>query len=408
MALNKRPLISRIDLEPIGGIAGDMFAAAMFSGFPYLYNEFINDLAALGVEGLSASLDDRLSKGLQAKYFSVKQQTALKPPRTLVAVKEFIRSKSLGEFVADNAIGIFTELARAESEVHGKTVDTVHFHEVSDWDSMVDIVAAAGIIARLNCPVWRVGVLPLGGGTVNTAHGDIPVPAPATLVLMKNVQWHDDGIGGERVTPTGAAILSYLKASPSGTTAPAASLIAVGSGCGSRELDGRANILRMVAFSSREHETELAQDTVIRIAFEVDDMTAEEIAWAADELRATNGVLDVACVAMQGKKNRAATGFRVITAAGQLHAVTNKTFLLTSTIGIRHDTVARFLLYRSEEGAENAGVKVVERPAGLISAKASSDDLASAGSLIERRKLALYNCESALRSYNNEKSEGDQ
>lgn len=396
--MNKSPAIARIDLEPLGGIAGDMFASAMFGGFPHLYKEFSSDLSALGIEGLSATLEDRLSNGLQAKYFSVKQQTTEKPPRTLGAVKEFLTGKPISEFVAQHAIGIFTELARAESEVHGKTIDTIHFHEVSDWDSVVDIVAAAGIIARLDCAVWRVGALPLGSGTVKTAHGEIPVPAPATLSLLKDFSWHDDGIGGERVTPTGAAILSYLKATPVGVAGSGAALklTAVGSGCGSKTFDGHANILRMAAFSTTLHGSELLEDQVVRIAFEIDDMTAEEIAWAADELRAAEGVLDVSCLTMLGKKNRVSTGFRIMVATGQMNAVVDRSFAVTSTIGIRYSTVSRFVLNRAEEITENARVKLVDRPAAVVTAKASSDDLASAKTLVERRQLASAVCDSAL------------
>ena len=405
--MNKASAITRIDLEPLGGIAGDMFAAALFSGFPHLYSEFINDLRALGIDGLSATLEDRLSNGLQAKYFNVKQQTTQKPPRTLGAVKEFLANKAVSGSVACHAVGIFTELAYAESEVHGKTIETIHFHEVSDWDSMVDIVAAAGIIARLKCAVWRIGALPLGSGTVKTAHGNIPVPVPATLSLLKDYCWHDDGIGGERVTPTGAAILSYLKATPAGAaaTGAAARLAAVGSGCGSKELDGRANILRMAAFSATANRSDLPEDKVLRLAFEIDDMTAEEIAWAADALRAAEGVLDVSCLTMQGKKSRVSTGFRVIVSAGQLPAVVDQSFAVTSTTGIRYSTVSRFVLNRTEETLDNGCVKLVDRPAAVVSAKASSDDLASAETLVERRQLARSVCDSALQSSGNKITE---
>lgn len=410
----KEQTITRIDLEPLGGIAGDMFASALFYGFPHLYACFCDDLKLLNIDGLSATIEDRLSNGLHAKYFNVQQQTKIKPPRTLDAVKDFFKESSIDESVASHAIGIFTKLAQAESEVHGKTISTIHFHEVSDWDSMVDIVAAAGIIARLKCPVWRVGVLPLGGGTVNTAHGDIPIPAPATLALLKGFQWQDDGIGGERVTPTGAAILSYLNASPVGEmNTQAVSLATMGSGCGSRVLDGRANILRMTAFTADELPTAsllpgLSEDQVSRIAFEIDDMTAEEIAWAADELRAVEGVLDVTCLTLQAKKNRASTGFRIIALPDQLQAVVEQSFLLTSTIGVRHSTVARFVLHRTEESVSNGTVKIVERPAGVVSAKASSDDLAVAGSLVERRQLAQTSCENALHSLKSYNAEDDR
>jgi len=154
--------VYRIRLSPIGGIAGDMFAAAAFDAFPVLYDEFLADLDKLGIPGLSVSCDQRLSCGLQANHFSVAQNTEHKPPRTLTEVSEFITSKSFDESVEKHMIGLFTVLAGAEAKVHGKSIDTIHFHEVSDWDSIVDMLAAAGIIARLQCRQWYVDALPLG------------------------------------------------------------------------------------------------------------------------------------------------------------------------------------------------------------------------------------------------------
>lgn len=390
--------VTRIDLAPLGGIAGDMFAAAMFSAFPELYQHFCNDLKALEVNGLSVTLDDRMSKGMQAKYFNVLQDTVEKPPRTLAGVTEFLQSKPLADEVAQPAIGIFTLLARAEAEVHGKTIDTIHFHEVSDWDSVIDIVAAAGVITRLACPVWRVGALPLGGGTVNTAHGDIAVPAPATLALLKDFHWHDDGESGERVTPTGAAIIAYLEPLSIDTVVSAASLCAAGSGCGSRELSGRANILRITAFSDPVNKAGISRDQVLRVAFEVDDMTAEELAWATDKLRDTNGVQDVSCVSMQAKKGRTATGIRIIAASSAGEEIIDKCFTLTSTIGVRCETVQRFILNRSEHTVDGTSVKVVSRSAQTQTGKTSSDDLAACNSLAERRQTAEQNRDKALQT----------
>ncbi len=397
--------LSRIDLEPVGGIAGDMFAAAMFSGFPHFYQDFSDDLKCLGIDGLTVELEDRLSNGLQAKYFSVIQNTTNNPPRTLSEVKTFFANSPLSETVSRHTVGIFTKLAAAEAEVHGKSIETIHFHEVSDWDSVVDILAAAGIIARVDCPLWRVGALPLGGGTVKTAHGEIPVPAPATTALLKDFQWHDDGIGGERVTPTGAAILAFLKATSRSGKADAASLVSTGSGCGSKAFEGHANILRMTAFSNGNASSSLRQDELMRIAFEVDDMTAEEIAWAVEKLRAASGVHDVSCIAMQGKKNRSSTGYRILVSNQSFDNVVQQAFVVTSTIGVRYSSVNRYTLKRSDhELTTTAGnstqVKLAERPGETVSAKTASDDLQSAESLIARRQLAQMSADAALNKHN--------
>jgi len=390
-----------MDLAPLGGIAGDMFAAAVFDAFPSLYDHFLNDIKNLEVAGLSAELEERLCNGLKAAYFNVHQQTDLSPPRTLAKVTNFLNSKNLDDNVIRHAIGIFSLLAGAEAEVHGKTIETIHFHEVSDWDSMIDIVAAAGIIARLKCKTWRVGALPLGSGTVKTAHGDIPVPAPATVALLKDFNWHDDGISGERVTPTGAAILAYLGAQPSDSGAKTARLLASGSGCGTREMQGCANILRAVAFAAVEEN--INSDEVVRVAFEVDDMTAEEIAWATDNLREEKGVLDVSCLSMQAKKGRVSTGIRILVQPDTSDAIINQCFQLTSTIGIRHENIHRKILPRMETQVnhpqadamgDGMRVKCVTRPG--FSAKTDSDGLASAATLQERRILAAQLQNAAL------------
>ena len=377
--------ITRIDLHPLGGIAGDMFAAALFDAFPALYQQFQSDLASLDVDGLSVVIEDRLSSSLQAKHFSVIQNTSVSPPRTLQAVNSFLQESELDAAVQTAALGIFQLLAEAEAEVHGKTVDTIHFHEVSDWDSMVDILAAAGIICRLSTCQWRVGELPLGSGTVRTSHGDIPIPAPATMALLKGFQWTDDGVSGERVTPTGAAILAYLQASPCATPVASAALVTTGSGCGSKTLSDRANILRAAAFTDHTVDDELLSDVVVQLSFEVDDMTAEEISWATENLRETKGVLDVSCVAMQAKKGRVSTGFRILAQPHNAESIIRDCFSVTSTLGVRYHSINRKYLSRSTADSQGVEVKVVVRPDDVVTAKAASDDLSVEKTLAARR-----------------------
>ncbi len=377
----------RIDCHPIGGVAGDMFAAAMFDAFPSLYDNFTRDLAWLDIEGLQASLSNHTSHSLYAQHFSVVQNVNIKPPRTLPAVIEFLNSKRLDANVIETAIGIYRLLAEAEAAVHGKTIDTVHFHEVSDWDSMVDILAAAGAIARLNCSHWRIGPLPLGGGTITTAHGDIPLPAPATVHLMKGFDWTDDGQPGERVTPTGAAILAYLSPSTLHAGAASATLAAVGVGCGTRQLADRANIFRVCVFNESDNEF-YENDVVTQLAFEVDDMTGEEIAQALSILRAELEVLDVCTVAIQGKKGRPGTGFQLLVVPHAGSAVIDQCFRQTTTLGVRHSSVQRKILQRQHKNIDGRRVKVARRPGPVSTAKIESVELAGFSSLTERRAQA--------------------
>lgn len=377
----------RIDCHALGGVAGDMFAAALFDAYPELYEQFQQDLALLGVDGLQATLSVQMSNGLHARHFSVAQQTDVKPPRTMPAVIEFLHSKSVNSSVIAVAVDIYRLLAQAEAAVHGKCVDTVHFHEVSDWDSMVDILAAAGIIARLKCLHWRIGPLPLGGGTVKTAHGDIPLPAPATVHLLKAFDWWDDGQPGERVTPTGAAILAYLQPDAIQNKTTAARLSTIGVGCGTRELADRANIFRVCVFDQSEAETVIT-DVVSCLAFEVDDMSAEEIAQAMDILRREPGILDVTTVAMQGKKGRQSTGVRLVVTPESSANATDQCFRQTSTLGVRCMDVQRKILHRQSKMVEGYRVKTASRPEHGITAKIESSELDQFETLQRRRTLA--------------------
>ena len=121
-----------------------------------------------------------------------------------------IEAAPLSSGTAAHATAILRHLAEAEAAIHHVPVNEVHFHEIGDWDSLMDVTAAGSVAAALEGARWSVSALPRGDGLVRTRHGLLPVPAPATAWLLEGFTWRDDGIGGERVTPTGAAILRHL------------------------------------------------------------------------------------------------------------------------------------------------------------------------------------------------------
>ncbi len=374
--------VTRIDLDPVGGIAGDMFAAAMLDALPDQAGAVQADLKAAGVPaGVTAEVEAAKTGGFRAARFRVSQVTNIKPPRTLPAMKTFFGDSELSAPVRVHVLSILRLLAEAEAHVHGESLSEVHFHEVSDWDSVVDIVAAASLIAPLRDAAWRVGPLPLGGGTVRTAHGDIPLPGPATLALLDGYEWIDDGVSGERVTPTGAAILKHLAPTPMVTPA-AGRLKHTGIGCGTKDLEGRPNILRATLFGPSAETMDT--DIVERLAFEIDDMTGEEIAIALDHLRALDGVLDASQVPMMGKKGRPAAGLRLIVSPATADAVIKGCFLETSTLGVRRETLRRHTLPRGTV----PGAKQATRPDGTVTVKADSDGLAGTRGLAARRARA--------------------
>jgi uncharacterized protein (DUF111 family) len=302
-----------------------------------------------------------------------------------------IRAAPLADGTAEQAVAILTLIAEVEAAIHQVPVAAVHFHEIADWDSLLDVVAAGSIAAALAPAVWTVSALPRGGGLVKTRHGLLPVPAPATAALLTGFTWRDDGVGGERVTPTGAAILRHLVGPDGGGRFAAARLGAVGTGAGTRTLPGIPNVLRAMVFVADPAPVAVPGDRerVAIISFEIDDMTGEEIAVAADRLRAAEGVLDVGMAQFQGKKSRPMQSFRVLARPDRADAVIARCFLETSTIGLRVTEEQRVVLprrlARAGAGGIEIGVKTVER-GGRTSSKAESDDLA-ADSLEARRRL---------------------
>lgn len=404
-----------IQLDPVGGMAGDMFAAALLDAFPDLESGVLASVAA--VAAVHCDLVAHNDGVLQGRRFLVALNGAPEtgPPaqndhhhhggdhhhhdghghenhhadqgvhghRPWADIRADIQAAPLEAAVRDNAIAIFEGLARAEAKVHGICVETVAFHEVGAWDSVADIVAAAHIIVRCGATSWSVGPLPLGSGRVKTAHGPLPVPAPATALLLRGFDTIDDGVAGERVTPTGAAILRHLVGEASSFRPDRPRRLGrSGIGFGTRILPGLSNCLRALVFdegvietAGRPTATSTHRDLTI-IEFEVDDQSAEDLAMGLDRLREHDDVFDVVQMPVFGKKGRMMTHVRALTRAGSADAIA-ACFRETTTIGLRHHLVGGSALPRSVRTIEVDGramrVKTVERPGGRT-AKAEADD----------------------------------
>ena len=201
---------------------------------------------------------------------------------------------------------------------------------------------------------------------MRTAHGMLPVPGPATARLLEGYPWRDDGISGERVTPTGAAILRHLVPADVCDAASASGrLLAQGFGAGTRTLPGVPNVLRALVFEQREA---IADERVALVEFDVDDMTGEELALAADRLRTVDGAIDVSVGTRTGKKGRIVADFRVLARVAAADVVADACFAETSTLGLRLREERRRVLPRREVGVDAEGmrlrVKVARRPDG--------------------------------------------
>ena len=372
-----------VHLDALGGVAGDMFVAAVLHLRPDLCDRVMTDLAAVLPEGAQPRLRATRAGGLSARGLALDEV----PPAShaiaaFPAFRDRIASAPLSAGTAAQAVGILTRLAEAEAAVHGVDPDRVHFHELADWDALMDVTAAGSLAAALDAS-WSVSPLPLGSGTVRTAHGLLPVPAPATAAILTGYEWHDDGISGERVTPTGAAIAAHLTGGRGNGARPAGRLVGTGYGAGTRTLPGVPNLLRASLF-----ETATAGDERLTLlACDVDDMTGEEIATAADRLRQVPGVRDVVLLAAQGKKGRPVTRFELQVAPNHADAVARAVFAETSTLGLRMSEVRRQVLAREADSAAGLRVKRAVRPGGRT-VKAEADDLAATQGLAARRAAA--------------------
>jgi pyridinium-3,5-bisthiocarboxylic acid mononucleotide nickel chelatase len=207
--------------------------------------------------------------------------------------------------------------------------------------------------------------------------------------LLEGYPWRDDGIDGERVTPTGAAILRHLvPPERAAQRSRGGRLTAVGCGAGTRSLGETPNIVRAMVFETIDAKTadDTDADFVTSLEFDVDDMTGEEIALAGDRLRAIAGVLDVSIGTRFGKKGRPLSDFRVLTRTQDATAAMHACFTETSTLGVRVREERRQVLRRRDVRADAVTVKVAERPGGVLTSKAAHDDVSGDASLDARRQ----------------------
>jgi uncharacterized protein (TIGR00299 family) protein len=375
---NETARVSAVHLDAVGGIAGDMFSAALLDVRPDLWPACEEAIAAVGLpDGARVSLTDHRDRVLAGLRFVVEGPAPGRPddPHAHVRWPEIRGRLSLApldEGVRSAAMAIFGALAEAEATVHGIDVDSVVFHEVGAYDSIADILAAAAIISGLGRCRWSIGPIPRGRGYVGTEHGMLPLPAPATLELLKGLVLVDDGEQGERVTPTGAAILRHLAPSQEADLVPRR-LIGAGIGFGARTLETRSNVLRATLFAAVD--AGLQGDRVEVLRFEVDDQTGEDLAVALDRLRGAPDVIDVCQWPVLAKKGRMAAGVQVLARPEAAERIVGEVLDETTTLGVRRSTVARTTVRREMRDVDGVPVKLARRPSG-VSAKTEMDGFA--------------------------------
>ena len=376
-------MVNHIHLDLVGGLSGDMFISSMLDAFPRFKKGLGQVIVDAGfpdlVELETLDHDDGTLTGTRFTVTSTEQE-GHHHHRHYSDIRSRLQDSNLETVTRDYALEIFRLIAEVEAAIHGKKVEDVAFHEIGAWDSIADIVLAAHLISSLGADSWSISAIPAGSGFVETVHGRLPVPAPATARLLEGFELFDDGLAGERVTPTGAAIIKFL--SPQRRIPPGLVLEGTGYGFGRKVFPGISNTVRVASFGVIEADRPWTQDRVMRLSFELDDQTPESIADALERLRAMDGVVEVIQHAYWGKKQRQGFSIAVVYRPDVADRVTSQCFTATTTLGVRRELIDRATLPRQEVvvsvGERSYRVKVSRRSEGYT-AKVEMDDLLAAG-----------------------------
>ncbi|HEY7140846.1 MAG TPA: nickel pincer cofactor biosynthesis protein LarC [Methylomirabilota bacterium] len=322
------------------GASGDMVLGALVDAGCELAT-LEAALGSLGVEGwrLEARAVER--GGLRGTHLVVRTEPARRF-QTLGDMLRPISASRLPDAVKTRARAVLERLAEAEARVHQVPVEAVHFHEVGDLDTLVDVVGSVAGLDALGVDRVHVSPLPIGGGTVKTAHGLLPVPAPATAELLRGFPVYDNGVAAELVTPTGAAILTTL-----GTPGrlPAMTLERIGWGAGTRELPV-PNLLRVLLGETASEESSPGDvETLVTVETTIDDMSPQLYEPLVERLLAA-GALDVYLTPVVMKRSRPGTVLTALAPPELAERLAELLFRETTTIGVRWGEVRRRRLPR--------------------------------------------------------------
>ncbi|WP_397570004.1 nickel pincer cofactor biosynthesis protein LarC [Schlesneria sp. T3-172] len=323
-------------LDCASGISGDMTVAALLDAEldPNALREGID---SLNLPGVKVHVDEVQRGGFRAKLFRV-EHPEQHVHRNLSDIRQIInRSEVLNDNQRDLALRIFQTVAEAEAKVHGSPVHQVHFHEVGAVDSIVDIVAAAIGFDLLDVEELYCSRIPTGRGEVKIAHGVCPIPTPGTAELLKGIPLSDVPVNAELTTPTGAAIVKTL-ASHFVDALPEMTIDTIGYGAGTRDLEGRANILRLII--GKTAGVESSGDSVMLLETNLDDTQGEILGYTKRRLLEA-GALDVYTTGIQMKKDRPAVMLSVICRSEEVGKLESIIFSETQTFGIRRQRVHR-------------------------------------------------------------------
>ena len=341
-------------LDCFSGISGDMFLGALLDiGLPF--EELKKAIGSLPFQDYSIDFKKEMKNGLSATQFLVSVNEHHHVHRNLTDIEKIICDGQLNDGVKQRSLRIFRSIAEVEGYIHNHPPEEVHFHEVGAVDSIIDIVGAVFGVDYLGITAFNSSHIPLGSGFIKSGHGTIPLPAPATLALLKNIPVYSSGLEYELVTPTGASLVREFVNSFEGL--PPMVVGNIGYGAGTRDLPDRPNLLRIVTGKdTKESNT----DTITVLEANIDDTNPEWIGFLMERLF-EEGALDVIFTPVYMKKNRPGIQVEVIGPPETKDHLIDTLFRESTTIGIRYRYSQRKILKREET--------TVNSPWGSLKAK---------------------------------------
>ena len=325
------------------GISGDMTLGALIDlGVPVDWLQ--NELSLLPLKGFRVTATPVMRNGIQATFASVEIENC-GHSRDYKEIKSLLEDCSLSHAVKSRSLAMFETLARAEAGIHGCDLHEVHFHEVGGVDAIVDIVGSALCLEKLGIHKVISSRIPLGSGFVECQHGKLPVPAPATIEILKDAPVYGTNVADELVTPTGAAIITSL--AESFGPLPPMHIKKSGYGAGQREFADRPNLLRILTGTPADLSEGLQTDQVIILETCIDDMNPEFFGFIMERLY-TDGALDVYWIPVYMKKNRPGILIQVLCEEDRKDRLIQRLFSETTSLGVRYYRAARKLLAREQ------------------------------------------------------------
>ena len=357
------------------GAAGDMLTAALLELIPDK-EAFLHRMNHLGIPGVMVSAEKSVKCGITGTHFSVKVHDTEENEHmhdhahghshghthshshthgSMAEIRSIVSAMPIPTMVKLDIISVYNEIAEAESAVHGVPVDQIHFHEVGSMDAVADIAAVCLLMHELDVDRVVASPVHVGSGQVRCAHGILPVPAPATAHILKQVPIYGGSIRGELCTPTGAALLKHFVEKFGDM--PVMAISGIGYGMGKKDFE-RANCVRVLL-----GETAKQTDEILELNCNIDDMTGEAMGFALEQLM-EHGALDAFTVPIGMKKSRPGVMLTVLCKEPNKEEMVRLIFQHTTTLGIREKRCQRHILDRKME--------TVDTPYGKVHRKVST------------------------------------